>query len=64
MLLGNNTFDWLMCPLHVNAISALQSAMLGTSLASPAWGQVTEAWRAEAGFPIPEWATQAGTAKV
>lgn len=27
MLLGNNTFDWLMCPLHVNVKSALQSAM-------------------------------------
>lgn len=27
MLLGNNTFDWLICPLHVNVKSALQSAM-------------------------------------
>lgn len=27
MLLGNNMFDWLMCPLHVNVISALQSAV-------------------------------------
>lgn len=26
---------------------------LGTSLTSPAWGQVTGVWMAEAGFPIP-----------
>lgn len=56
MLLGSNTFDWLMCPLHVSVISAL---CLGTSLTSPAWGQVTGACRAEAGFAIPGWATWA-----
>ena len=27
MLLGNNTLDWLMCPLRVNVISVLQSTM-------------------------------------
>lgn len=27
MLLGNNTFDWVMCSLRVSMISVLQSAM-------------------------------------
>lgn len=64
MLLGNNTFDWLMCPLHVNVISALQSAMPWylTNLSSMGTGDRGLEGRGR-GFPIPGWATQTGRAK-
>lgn len=52
MLLGNNIVNWLMCPLHVDVISALRNIKPWylTNLFSV--GQVTSALRAEVRFPI------------
>lgn len=57
MLLGNNTFDWVMCSLRVSVISVLQSAMPWCLTNPSSMGTGDQA--RGAGFLTPGWAAQA-----